>query len=108
VLLRRFIKKSFELQYKGFTVVNDYLVGRRDIKVIHQTFVNTFPFVHSVLSLTVSHLLYNAVKLSVQMSPGEDAASDAVGDGYNPSEDDDKLMKCQQAVLKLFIAKLWL
>jgi hypothetical protein len=99
-------KKSFELQYKGFTVVNDYLVERRDIKVMYQTFINTFPFVHSVLTLTVSHLRYNAVKLSVQMSLGEDAASDVVGDGYNASEDNNELTKHQQALLEFFIAKL--
>jgi hypothetical protein len=75
---------------------------------MYQTFIDTFPFVHSVLALTVSYSWYNAVKLSVQMSPGEDAANDAVGDGFNASEDDNKLTKCQQTVLEFFIAKLWL
>ena len=48
-------KKSFESQYKGFTVVNDYLVERKDLLAMYQSLVNLFPFIHSFLALTVSH-----------------------------------------------------
>ena len=60
-LVEDIYKQSFELQYKGFTVVNDYLVERKDVKTMYELLVDLFPFVHLVLALTVTHSQYGAV-----------------------------------------------
>ncbi len=66
-------KKSFEKQYKDFTVVNDYLVERKDILAMYQSLVDLFPFIHSVLALTVSHKRYDLVQLSTMIDRTSDA-----------------------------------
>jgi hypothetical protein len=71
---------------------------------MYQSLVNLFPFVHSVLALTVSHLWYGAVKLSSQMFPDDDAVSDSDSD-FN---EDDTLTKRQHGILEFFIAELHL
>ncbi len=57
-LIEGIYKQSFESQYKGFTVVNNYLGERKHVKTMYQSLVDLFPLVHSVLALTVSHLWY--------------------------------------------------
>ena len=66
-------KKSFENQYKDFTVVNDYLVEKKDILEMYQCLVDLFPFIHSVLALTVSHKRYDLVQLSTMLTSRDDA-----------------------------------
>ena len=36
-------KKSFETHYKGFTVVNDYLVEKKNLLAMYQSLVDLFP-----------------------------------------------------------------
>ena len=95
-------KKSFESQYKGFTVVNGYLVERKDLLVMYQSLVDQFLFIHLVLALTVSHSQYNSVQLSSIITQS-DGASDGASDN---DVDDDQLSKHQRAILEFFIAKL--
>ena len=47
-------KTPFERQYIGFVVVGDFLVERRYIRTMYDSFVELYPFVHSVLAMTVS------------------------------------------------------
>ena len=69
---------------------------RNDIKAMYQTLIDLFPFVHSVLALTVSHSRYDAAQLSLQMSPEEceDGESDD-SDSDSESEKNDRLTNCQ-------------
>jgi len=73
-------KKSFENQYKDFTVVNDYLVEKKDILEMYQCLVDRFPFIHSVLALTVSHKRYDLVQLSTMLTSRDDANDGASDD----------------------------
>jgi len=103
-LVEDIYKQSFELQYKGFTVLNDYFVERKDVKIMYELLVDLFPFVHLVLALTASHSRYGAVKLSLLLSLEDDLESDSDSD----SEDDNTLTKRQHAIIEFFIAKLHL
>ncbi len=47
-------KQSFEMHYSRFSPVGFYLVEQQCIKEMHQFFMDKFPFIHSVLALTVS------------------------------------------------------
>ena len=47
-------KNSFEHQYIGFSVVGDYLVERKYLRTMYNSLIDLFPFVHSVLAMTVS------------------------------------------------------
>ena len=46
-------KNSFEHQYIGFSVVGDSLVERKYLRAMYNSLVDLFPFVHSVLAMTV-------------------------------------------------------
>jgi hypothetical protein len=72
--------------------------------MMHDSLVDLFPCVHSVLVLTVSHLQCGAVKLSLQIFPEDDLESDRCSN----SEEDDTLTKHRCAILEFFIAKLHL
>ena len=47
-------KISFQSQYIGFSVVGDYLVERKYLRTMYNSLIDLFPFVHSVLAMTVS------------------------------------------------------
>ena len=54
-LVEDIYKQSFESHYKDFTVINNYLVDRKNVKRMCDLSVVLFPFVHSGLALNVSH-----------------------------------------------------
>jgi hypothetical protein len=62
---------------------------------MYQSLGDLFPFIHSVLALTVSHKQYDWVQLSLIITPRDDVSDGAGDDEF----DDDQLSKRQQAIL---------
>jgi hypothetical protein len=46
-------RTSLEHHHSGFVVVDEFLIERRSIRAMYETFVELFPFIHSVIALTV-------------------------------------------------------
>ena len=88
-------KTSFEQQYSGFVVVGDFLVERRYIRTMYDSFVNLFPFVHSLLARTVSspRACGQQVNLSFifDEDEGEDSNHDATDAGIDEATEDESL-----------------
>jgi hypothetical protein len=108
-------KNSFERQYIGFSVVGDSLVERKYLRAMFNFLVDLFPFVHSVLAMTVSspRARGNLGDVSSFFDDGN-AEDDNVTDDETSEEqkcDDedmsDALSTKQRAILEFFIAKLW-
>jgi len=83
--------------YSGFTSVNGYLVERRSIRHMYNAMKAIFPFIHSVLSLTVSNPRGEQIPIFSQ----DDFTN--VTDTPNMEEE---LSKRERAVLEFFIAQI--
>ncbi len=46
-------RTSLEHHYSGFVVVDGLLIERRSIKAMYESFVELFPFIHSLIALFV-------------------------------------------------------
>jgi hypothetical protein len=44
---------SLEHHHSGFVVVHGFLIEQRSIRAMYELFVDLFPFIHSVIALTV-------------------------------------------------------
>ena len=65
-------KQSFAMHYSGFAPVGLYLVERRCRKEMYQCFMDKFPFIHSVLALTVSSPQSRGNRVGLSPYFGED------------------------------------
>ena len=92
---------SFESHYSGFTSNNGYLVERRLIRKMYVEMKTLFPFIHSVISMTVCNPRGERIQLFEpvpSLSPGSDATA-------IPDPDVD-LSKRERAVLEFFTAQI--
>jgi hypothetical protein len=107
-------KQSFEMHYSGLSPVGYYLVEQRCIKEMYQVFMDKFPFIHSVLALTVSSPQSRGNHVGLSPYFGEDN-EDGNDDHENNNSDIsdvvylgkyEKLTKKERAILEFFIAQL--
>ncbi len=101
------------MHYNGFAPVGCYLVDRHSIKELFWYFIDKFPFIYSVLALTVSspHSRGDCVELSSYFREDDDNSEDNDNDskdvsGVDESGDYDELTKKERAILEFFIAQL--
>jgi hypothetical protein len=127
-------KESFVAVYTEFVIPDGFLLDRRSIAEMYRLMQRLFPFVHSVLALTVSPKRRRDAGDWVYLSPfltngregkgisqldddpvdGDPVGNDPVNDDTNdddPVDDDgcpgdDGLTRRERAVLEFFIAKI--
>jgi hypothetical protein len=107
-------KNSFEPQYIGFSFFGKSLVERKHLRAMYNSMGDLFPFVHSVLAMTVSspRARGNRVDVSSFFDDGnaedDNVTDDESSDELKCNDEDvsDALSKKQRAILEFFIAKL--